>query len=266
MSTHHPDPSHYPSYRKPSSATAPRFHSTDARDTSARAFSTGASTYHDVRPGYPDEVVALAGNTGTVVDIGAGTGKLTQALPHPQVLACDPSADMARQLHQNLGVPTWRATAEHTALSDASIDTITCAQTWHWVDVEAASAEFDRILRPGGTVVLAWNTIDVEADPWILRLTRIMHSGDILRAGFTPKLATPWQIDEEVRTRWVQRLTIPEVHQLMHTRSYWLRSKAAIRERMTANLNWYLHEHLGFAADDIVEITYRSDAFLLRRA
>ena len=102
MSTRRPNPSHFPSYRKASTRQGPGFRDAAQRTASAQAFRHGASTYHDVRPGYPDEVSALIADAHTVADIGAGTGKLTASLPNAQVFALEPSADMAGILASHL--------------------------------------------------------------------------------------------------------------------------------------------------------------------
>jgi len=265
MSTRHPNPQHFPSYRNPSAKQKPTFSTDPQRTQAARAFHHGAHTYQDVRPHYPPEVAELIAGAHRVADIGAGTGKLTESLTNPRVLAVEPSPDMARALQRRLDIPIIRATAEHTALADASLNAACLAQTWHWVDVAAASAELDRILAPGGRVLLVWNTLDVHADPWILRLSRIMHSGDVHKPGFYPEYKAPWTLDREVRLSWTHELTPEQLHQLMHTRSYWLRNNEAIHERMTHNLNWYLYEHMGFSAGQKLHIPYRTDAFVLVR-
>ena len=266
MSDMTPPPHPAVSYRPASAKDTPTFRGDAHRARSARAFADGAETYDDVRPGYPAEVAALVDAGRVIVDAGAGTGKLTADLMRPgrQVFAFDPSADMVRVLHDRLGIPVWRATAEATALATDSVDAVVCAQTWHWLDTAAAAAEFNRILRPGGRVVLAWNTLDT-TDPWVLRLARIMHSGDIQRPGFYPEVPAPWRITDEVRTLWHDELTTGQIHDLTHTRSYWLRSGEKIRQRVTDNLNWYLHEHSGLPEGATVNLPYRTDAFVLER-
>lgn len=263
-----PNPAHFPSYRPPSEKEAPVFADSAHRARSAGAFATGADAYDDVRPGYPAAVAELLAGASTVLDVGAGTGKLTADLTAAgrTVVACDPSPDMCRVLRSKLGVPVWRATAEATALADASLEAVASAQTWHWVDVPAASAELARVVKPGGALLLVWNTLDVHADPWVLRLARIMHSGDIHKEGFYPTVDAPWQLTAERRLSWAHTLTPEQLHVLMHTRSYWLRNGDAIHERMTHNLNWYLFEHMGFAPGQPLEIPYRTDAFLYRRS
>ena len=255
-----------PAFRRASAKDAPEFVDAAHRRESAWAFRTGADTYDDVRPGYPPEVLSLLDAHLTVADLGAGTGKLTRALVDAghRVLASDPSPDMVRVLRSRLDVPVWRATAEATALRDGAVDAVTCAQTWHWVDAEAACRELDRVVRPGGRVVLVWNNLDV-SHPWILRLARIMHSGDIQRPGFLPAVHEPWRVVEELRTGWVQHLRTGQLFDLMASRSYWLRSSAAVRERMTENLRWYLFDRLEFQEGQLLPIPYRTDAFVLER-
>lgn len=257
------------------------------RRVGAGAFGEGlsdgdAARYDDVRPGYPQEVVALVGagvgagttDAGTigaaldVLDVGAGTGKLTAALVASghRVTAVEPGAEMLAALGRACpDVARVRATAEATGLADGSFDAITCAQTWHWVDVPAASAEFARLLRPGGRVVLTWNTLDVRV-PWVHRLTRIMHAGDVQKPGFVPDVAAPLRITDELRLEWEQLLTPEQIVMLARTRSYWLRSAQRTREKVEANLRWYLHDHLGFASDDVVPLPYRCDSFVLEVA
>ncbi|AGF72407.1 class I SAM-dependent methyltransferase [Corynebacterium halotolerans] len=243
----------------------PQFHDDAHRHVGARAFATGADIYDDVRPGYPADVVSLLAGAHRVADVGAGTGKLTTALVDAghEVVASDPSPDMVRVLAAR-GLPTVRATAETTALADASVDAVACAQTWHWVDTLRASAEFDRVVRPGGKVLLVWNNLDV-SHPWIHRLARIMHSGDVHKEGFIPPVAAPWRITHTLRTRWIQHLTPEQIHLLTQTRSYWLRSDEKVRARVTENLRWYLFDRLEFAPGQLLAIPYRCDAFVLER-
>ncbi|MFC6145909.1 class I SAM-dependent methyltransferase [Corynebacterium nasicanis] len=255
-----------PAFRKASTKDTPEFLDAAHRRESAWAFRSGADTYDDVRPGYPPAVLSLLGTPRTVVDLGAGTGKLTASLLDAghDVLASDPSPDMVRVLRSLIDVPVWRATAEATALRADSVDAATCAQTWHWVDAPAACAELDRVVRPGGRVVLVWNNLDV-SHPWILRLARIMHSGDIQRPGFFPAVHAPWEVVEELRTGWVQHLRVEQLFDLMASRSYWLKSSTTVRARMTENLRWYLFDRLEYQPGQLLPIPYRTDAFVLER-
>lgn len=132
------------------------------------------------------------------------------------------------------------------------------------MDTKQASAELDRITTRDAQVLLVWNTLDVTV-PWVHRLSRIMHSGDMLTQGFLPSVYKPWIITDQVHDRWEQELLPAQVHELTHTRSYWLRSNERIRARVTANLSWYLGEHLGYGSNDIVTLPYRLDGFVLSK-
>lgn len=272
-----PDPAHFPSYRAPSTKSAPTFRNGSLRQRSGSSFVAEVDTYDDVRPGYPAELAqeflasladAPLANVPKVLDVGAGTGKFTELFDPAAatVWACDPSGPMCAQLRNRLGVATWQATAEATALPASSVDGVVVAQAWHWVDVPAACAELDRIIRPGGKVLLVWNTLDVHSDPWVLRLARIMHSGDIHKPGFLPEVATPWHVAREWRLNTTHTLRAAQLHDLMHTRAYWLRNGEKIRARMTGNLDWYLYEHTELDPSADVTLPYRCDAFLLERS
>jgi len=117
-----------------------------------------------------------------VLDLGAGTGKLTRMLAAsgPRLLALEPVQGMWRVLAEVL--PEARvvaARAEALPFADGSVDAATAAQAFHWFDAAAAIAELHRVLRPGARIGLVWNVRD-EATPWVAGLTRIMdpHRGD----------------------------------------------------------------------------------------
>ncbi|MEJ5996662.1 class I SAM-dependent methyltransferase [Corynebacterium sp. H130] len=243
----------------------PKFASTQSRLHSANAFQQGANTYADIRPGYPDAVLDLLEKRpkGPILDVGAGTGKLTELLPGEK-LALDPSQDMLSQLRSSISVPAWQATAEATALPENSVAAVASAQTWHWVDPALASAEMARITKPGGPLMLVWNTLDVR-EPWVHRLTRIMHAGDVQKPGFYPEVAAPWKLTKELRLDWEQELQAKDLFRLMATRAYWLRNGEKVRQKMTSNLTWYLYEHLGFEPEQLIKLPYRTDAFRYER-
>jgi len=101
-----------------------------------------------------------------VLDLGAGTGKLTRLLvaTGAEVVAVEPNADMRAALPGAVD-----GSAEAIPLPDASVDAVTVAQAFHWFDSDAALAEIARILRPGGGLGLVWNERD-ESVPWVAEL------------------------------------------------------------------------------------------------
>lgn len=132
-------------------------------------FSPKVADYVASRPDYPAPLfdalrVACSLHPGAAVaDIGAGTGLLTQGLLAQgyNVTAIEPSAAMRAAADQALSqfahYRSAQGSAEHIALPDASVDLITAAQAFHWFDVDAARAEFLRVLKPHGQVALIWN-------------------------------------------------------------------------------------------------------------
>lgn len=129
----------------------------------AKGFTEGAEAYERGRPGYPDEAVAWLserlrlGSGPTVVDLAAGTGKLSRALAAAgaQVIAVEPLERMRALIKPP--VRSVEGTAERIPLPDGSADALTVAQAFHWFDGEAALAEIHRVLRPGGQLALIWN-------------------------------------------------------------------------------------------------------------
>lgn len=156
------------------------------------SFGAAADRYDALRPGYPSYAVVwgLHGATRAVrdvADVGAGTGLFTQRLVDLgfAVRAFEPDAGMLDQLGVRLpGVERAQAPAESLPLPDESLDAVTAAQAWHWFDPPAAAAEFTRVLRPGGVVVLVWNTRDTRV-PWMDALSDIVDGGDSFRSNRT---------------------------------------------------------------------------------
>ncbi len=151
-------------------------------------FNDRVADYVRFRPGYPVGVAALitaelaCPPPVDIVDVGAGTGKLTERLVQAgqRVYAVEPNpfmrAEAEKLLSTRSGVTFIDGTAEATGLPDECADGVTVAQAYHWFDADAARAEFRRILRPGGLVFLIWN--DRRALPGSL----LAEYDDLLRA------------------------------------------------------------------------------------
>ncbi|PTT65515.1 class I SAM-dependent methyltransferase [Arthrobacter sp. HMWF013] len=230
------------------------------RQELGQSFQDGGEHYQRVRPGYPGESAdwLIPAGARDAVDVGAGTGKFTALLLERglTVSAVDPSGDMLEQLRaHHPEVSATRGTAEATGLPDSVFDVVSVAQAWHWCDPLPASTELARILRPGGTLGLIWNQLDTSI-PWVHRLSRIMHAGDVYKPGFRPVVGPGFGGLESHVTRWEDRLSTAEIMELTKSRSYYLRATEAIRGKVLANLDWYLHEHLGHDVDEEVSLPY----------
>ncbi|GGF49473.1 hypothetical protein GCM10011519_24280 [Marmoricola endophyticus] len=146
------------------------------------SFGGVADRYDRARPGYPVEAARwLTGDApARVLELGAGTGKLTRTLVElgHNVMASDPDERMLAVLEQRApGAHVRTHGAEDVPLPDAIADVVISAQAWHWFDHERAIPEIARVLKPGGVLALVWNERD-ETVPWVARLGRLMGSND----------------------------------------------------------------------------------------
>jgi len=154
-----------------------------------------ADAYDRARPSYPEEAVDWLVGPGRsmVLELGAGTGKLTEVLHHAghDVLATDPLIDMLQVLARRVPVHHAVATAERIPVRSRSVDVVVCGQSFHWFDHDQAMAEIARVLRPGGIIALAWNTYD-EGIPWVKRLKRLLSPQADSDRDSMPLVETPY--------------------------------------------------------------------------
>ena len=127
-----------------------------------------ADDYERGRPGWPVEAVRVAGvaAAAVVLDLGAGTGKLTSVLvgEFARVLAVEPADPMRRLLVERCPeAAALCGTGQDIPVASESVDAVFAAQSFHWFDEDAAVAEIARVLRPGGALVLMWNR---PGGPW----------------------------------------------------------------------------------------------------
>jgi SAM-dependent methyltransferase len=156
----------------------------DERLRHGSSFGAAAAAYAEHRPDYAQAAVrwALEPAPGLrVLDLGAGTGKLTAALVAlgAEVTAVEPDPAMLAELRRAL--PAVRALpgrAEAVPLPDASVDAVLAGHALHWFDMAVAGPEMARVLVPGGILAGLWNVIDDRVD-WVAGLERISGSAAI---------------------------------------------------------------------------------------
>jgi SAM-dependent methyltransferase len=142
------------------------------------SFGSAASAYAEHRPNYAPAAVrwALEHAPGSrVLDLGAGTGKLTATLVAlgADVIAVEPDPAMLSELSRGLpAVHSLAGTAEALPLPDGSIDAVLAGNAMHWFDMAVAGPELRRVLAPGGILAGLWNVMDDRVD-WIAELERV---------------------------------------------------------------------------------------------
>ena len=209
----------------------------------ATSFGQAAESYDRARPTYPSDAVdlVLTHQPRQVVDVGAGTGKLTAALRTPgrEVVAVDPDEAMLARLRDRVpGVRTLVGTGESIPLPDASADLVTFGQAWHWVDVPAASAEVGRVLRPGGVLGLLWNIRDTSV-PWVAELGDVMGSSNaerLIEGDDGVRLVGPFGPLAEQAVGWSMVHDVESLVTLAASRSQVITAEPADRERILAGV------------------------------
>jgi ubiquinone/menaquinone biosynthesis C-methylase UbiE len=235
----------------------------------AASFDRAADVYERARPEYPAEAVdwLIPAGVSTVLDLGAGTGKLTRALAARglEVFAVDPSGKMLDQLR--LAVPgaiVSQGTAENIPLADQSVDAVLVAQAWHWVDQSRAIPSVARVLKPGGTLGLIWNVRD-ETVPWVARLTQIMHGSE------AESFVAEGRIERgpfgEIESRifdWTREFDRDGLVDLVRSRSYFITASGEEQEKVVAGVHRLLDTDPDLAVAESWGMPYRTHCFRLR--
>src|SRR5579875_579963 len=238
-------------------------------DAHATSFGSAAATYERGRPPYPPEALdwLLPPGARRVLDLGAGTGKLTRQLAGRglDVVAVEPLAGMRAELSRVLpDTPVLDGSAEHIPLPDGSVDAVLAAQAWHWVTPERAAPEVARVLRPGGTLGLVWNERD-EREPWVSRLNRIVEEqgrkkqADELRAHNdhdNPQVGPPFGPLELRQVPWVHHSSVPEVVDMIASRSYVILLPPERREALLADVRHLLESDPALAGQPGIPLPY----------
>ncbi|ROR74413.1 methyltransferase family protein [Bogoriella caseilytica] len=242
-----------------------------SRDDLSLSFGAAAGAYEAGRPSYPAEAVAWLlepaaklSDQPNVIDVGAGTGKLTRAVIErgAEVTAVEPDPEMLAELHAALPqVPCLVGTAERMPVPDASAEAVVAGQAWHWVDPVAASRECGRVLRPGGVLGLVWNVRDTDVE-WVRRLGEIMHgsAAEQMIADDAVRIHDPFGTVERNQWRWERSMTRAQLLSMVQSRSYVITAAPERRAAIETALDSFFDE-IGLTAETSISLPYVTHAF-----
>lgn len=236
-------------------------------------FSTDAERYEAGRPGYPGEtireILRFAGGAERIVDLGAGTGKLTRLLPASTtlVVAVDPVAQMTRIAREAAPLAhIVTAAAETLPFATASIDCVTVAQAFHWFDQEQAWIELGRVVRPGGAVASIANRRLREVE-WIDQLWTLMDEFE-RDAPWRQDRPTPrarWSADFHDPVRMRFRHTVPMTEETIVARVSSVSHVAVLDDRQRSEIERRARD-IARSVPIPLEIEYEAELALFRRS
>jgi len=208
-----------------------------------------AAAYADHRPDYPAAGIrwVLAGaehEPRRVLDLGAGTGKLTEGLLAlgMRVTGVEPDRDMRAELNSRLaGVSAVDGSAERIPLADSAVDAVLVGQAFHWFDPQPALTEIARVLRPGGVLGALWNHEDVRVD-WVAEFGELTRSSVCRSRGFGGDIPPHQAFGpfEHASFAHFHRRTADSLTATIGTHSHTLVISAAEREDLLARVRRYL--------------------------
>ncbi|GLZ40359.1 class I SAM-dependent methyltransferase [Actinokineospora sp. NBRC 105648] len=212
----------------------------------ASSFGSNAAAYARHRPGYAEEAVEwVVGESTRVLDLAAGTGRLTETLLAfgLEVTAVEPDDAMRAELSRLLpDVAALKGTAEQIPFPDGSFDAVLAGQAFHWFDNPAALGEIVRVLRPGGVFGALWNYDDTSV-PWVAELGELSKTSvGQLRSDIQdheprhPGLTEP----ERATFRHVQRRTVESMLATLGTHSQLIVVDEAERAKVFDRIRTFL--------------------------
>jgi SAM-dependent methyltransferase len=238
------------------------------RAVQAGSFGSVAQTYAAVRPGYPSAAVrwGLPPGAKVALDLGAGTGKVTEVLLAEglTVYAVDPDERMLEELRRVAPAAHARpGTAEAIPLPAASVDAVLVGHAFHWFG-PAALGEMARVLRPGGTVALLWNLRDDSTD-WVRAFGALIALGAQDSTGYESPAPFPPGVHFGMPVRrtfaHTQRMDREALLALAGTRGFVLALPEHRRRELLAEVAHLIDTHPQLAGRDGYDLPYVTEVW-----
>lgn len=226
----------------------------------SRSFGAVADLYEQRRPTYPAAALeaVLPSGARRVVDVGAGTGKLTRVLVDRglEVVAVEPDDRMRAVLAATVPEADVRAgTAEQLPLGSDEVDGVLFAQAWHWADPDRATKEALRVLTGGGVLGMLWNLHDDRVG-WVAELNRLTGSGAAITGFADPPDLPGFGAGIRFDVPWRRPLRKAELIDLVRTWSSFSTRPPADQEDVLARLRRMLETDAQLSMQDVVELPY----------
>jgi SAM-dependent methyltransferase len=220
-----------------------------------------------VRPGFAEAAIdwVLPDTPGPVLDLAAGTGKLTASLLARglDVVAVDPAPNMLAVLRRRLPEVDARVgRAERIPLADAFVGTVLVGAAFHWFTRPAAEQEIARVLRPGGRLGLLWNRRD--PDSWVAQVfDDALRSGGVRAEGYSHEKVIPdvrwFGPSERAVFAHTQTLRSEQIADLLASRSYVIAMPSAERAALLDRVRAGVARQVDPAAS-MVDVRYYTEA------
>ena len=243
----------------------------------AEGFQAESEAYERGRPEYPTDAVdhlireLKITSQSVVVDLGAGTGKLTKMLTQRgvNVIAIEPVEGMRKKLKQVLpDIEMIDGTAEKIPLQSESVDAVVVAQAFHWFDGDKAIPEIHRILKPNGKLGLIWNARD-ETTPWVAQLSEILDeyengaprykSGNWKKAFDQMKLFKPFQ---ENHFKYLQQGDLNLILDRVGSISFIASLPSDEKNHVLQRISELVKKEMYQSKSSIVTLPYRTDVYV----
>lgn len=238
----------------------------------AQAFGAIATNYASLRPGPPAAALdwLVPKDCHTALELASGTGLATRELVKAvgSVIGVEPDARMREVFQQSgLAVEVRPGTAEAIPVHGRVFDGVYVFDAWHWFDPERALTEIARVLRPEGTLGVAWSQLDTTVD-WVAEFWSSIegaHPADRRPGQFALSAGAPFSVPQRHLVPWRRPVSSLDLIRLLGTYSVVLAMEPTVQADYLARQSHYLAEHAPLRAGGLIDVPYVTTCWRTRR-